>query len=76
MNQRLQSQELSINVSEQVVALVAQQGFDAAYGARPLKRAIVELIEQPLAKAILAGDFVAGDVIKIDLVSERITLSK
>lgn len=76
LNQRLHSQELAIKVSDAVMKVIAQQGYDPAYGARPLKRAVVELIEQPLAKAILAGEFQAGDNIKIDLIEEQIQLRK
>ena len=76
LDQRLQAQELTLNVSDQVVTLIGQRGFDPAYGARPLKRAIVELVEQPLAKAILAGEFMAGDCINVDWHDEQIVLSK
>ena len=62
--------------SYEVVAFIAQRGFDPAYGARPLKRAIVDLIEQPLAKAILAAEFVSGDCIELTLDEECVTLGK
>jgi ATP-dependent Clp protease ATP-binding subunit ClpB len=46
-------------------------GFDPVYGARPLKRAMQSLIENPLAEAILAGDFPVGSTIKGSLVDGR-----
>jgi ATP-dependent Clp protease ATP-binding subunit ClpB len=45
--------------------VVASVGFDPVYGARPLKRAIQQEIENPLAKEILAGKFVAGDTVHV-----------
>ena len=47
------------------LAELAQAGFDPVFGARPLKRAIQERIENPLAKQILEGRFVAGDTIRV-----------
>jgi ATP-dependent Clp protease ATP-binding subunit ClpB len=76
LNSRLATRELILNVSEDAMNLITQRGFDRAYGARPLKRAIVELIEQPLAKLILAGEFVAGDQIQAILNDGAIEFSK
>jgi ATP-dependent Clp protease ATP-binding subunit ClpB len=50
-------------------------GFDPVYGARPLKRAIQQELENPLAQRILAGDFQAGDVIKVELEGDKPTFS-
>ena len=60
---RLIERELSLEVSEEAIDLLAKAGFDPIYGARPLKRAIQQRIENPLAQAILAGKFTAGDTI-------------
>ena len=46
---------------------LGESGFDPVYGARPLKRAIQNQLENPLANEILAGNFVSGDVVKIDV---------
>ena len=46
--------------------LVAEEGWDPAYGARPLKRAIQRLVENPLALRLLEGDFAEGDVVRVD----------
>ena len=63
---RLADQEMTLNVSDAALAAVAQEGFDPAYGARPLKRAISQYIENPLARAILAGQYAAKDTVTVD----------
>ena len=66
LQRRLAEQDLAIAVSDAAKALLARAGFDPAYGARPLKRAVQTHLETPLAKALLAGDFQAGDTIQVD----------
>jgi ATP-dependent Clp protease ATP-binding subunit ClpB len=63
---RLARRELTIELTDRARDVIAEQGFDPQYGARPLKRAIQKLIEDPLAKRVLAGDFVPGASIRID----------
>jgi len=67
LNGRLLNNDLSLQVSTCVLDRIAEIGYDPAYGARPLKRAIQNWIENPLAQQVLQGDYVAGDVIAIDL---------
>jgi len=62
---RLAKLEIKLAVTPAALAKVAEAGFDPVYGARPLKRAIQQEIENPLAKEILAGRFVAGDTIHV-----------
>ena len=57
---------MHIELSSQALDRLAERGFDPVYGARPLKRAIQDLIENPLAKEILSGKFGPGDRIAID----------
>ncbi len=64
---RLQEKGLSMEISEGALDELGKTGFDPVYGARPLKREIQQVIENPLALAILAGEFAAGDRIKIDI---------
>ena len=66
---RLQDQELDLNISDAAVAAVAEAGFDAAYGARPLKRAISQNIENPLARAILAGQYLPKSIVHVDYIN-------
>jgi ATP-dependent Clp protease ATP-binding subunit ClpB len=63
---RLQDRELGLEISDNAMLQLAEAGFDPVYGARPLKRAIQTAIENPLAQKLLAGDFVAGDIIVVD----------
>ncbi len=67
LNQRLQDLDLGLTVSDAVLDKIATIGYDPVYGARPLKRAIQNRIENPLAQQMLQGEFVGGDVIFVDL---------
>ena len=67
LNGRLINNDLSLQVSTEVLDRIAEIGYDPVYGARPLKRAIQNWIENPLAQQVLQGDYVAGDVIAIDI---------
>jgi len=62
---RLAEQQIELDVTEQALDKLGVAGFDPVYGARPLKRTIQQLVENPLAQAILSGDFVSGDTIKL-----------
>jgi len=55
---------------------IAEAGFDPVYGARPLKRAIQQQIENPLAQRILQGEFVPGDRIRVSARDGQIVFSK
>ncbi|MCS6914327.1 MAG: ATP-dependent chaperone ClpB [Myxococcales bacterium] len=68
----LAERQLELDLSEQAVDLLAEQGYDPAFGARPLKRAIQRLIQDPLAKAILEGRFRPGDRIYVDREGDRL----
>ena len=65
LEKRLAQLEMGIVVEDSALAELAQAGFDPVFGARPLKRAIQQQIENPLAKAILEGKFAAKDVIHV-----------
>jgi ATP-dependent Clp protease ATP-binding subunit ClpB len=73
---RLAKLEIRLDVAPAALAAVAKEGFDPVYGARPLKRAIQQQIENPLAKDILAGKFAPGDTIKVGASSREITFAK
>jgi len=66
LEKRLSRLEMALEVSDAALASIAEAGFDPVFGARPLKRAIQERIENPLAKAILEGKFGAKDRIRVD----------
>ncbi len=61
---RLAEKELSLNLSEEAMQLISDVGYDPVFGARPLKRAIQQYIENPLASDLLSGKYQAGDVIE------------
>lgn len=73
LRNRLAEKEIGIEVSDQAMEVLVEAGFDPVYGARPLKRAIQQKLENPLAQAILAGRFVAGDVIRAQAQDGHIT---
>lgn len=60
---RLAERELALDLTTEAIDLVARNGFDPVYGARPLKRSIQRMVENPLAKRLLAGEFHPGDTI-------------
>jgi ATP-dependent Clp protease ATP-binding subunit ClpB len=64
---RLEKLEMKLDVSAGAVAELAKTGFDPVFGARPLKRAIQQLIENPVSKLILEGRFGPKDVIPVDV---------
>ena len=70
---RLQSQGLELEISDAALDRLGEAGFDPVYGARPLKRAIQQQLENPLAQAILSGRFGPGDVIRADVAPDGFT---
>ncbi len=72
LQSRLADRELSLHLDDDVMHNICEAGFDPVYGARPLKRAIQQLLENPLAQQILAGDFQAGQTIKVTLSDNRL----
>ena len=73
---RLAAMDMTLSITEGAIAEIASAGFDAVYGARPLKRAIQSEIENPLAREILAGNFVAKDTILVECKAGKMTFTK
>ncbi|MBX9894025.1 MAG: ATP-dependent chaperone ClpB [Nitrosomonas sp.] len=73
---RLAKLEMKLEVSDAALSAISQTGFDPIFGARPLKRAIQAQIENPLAKEILEGNFVAKDTICVDLINDVFSFIK
>jgi len=69
LEKRLAERQLKLEVSDDALALLGNVGFDPVYGARPLKRAIQQQLENPLAKQILEGRYPAGSTIGVDVAS-------
>jgi ATP-dependent Clp protease ATP-binding subunit ClpC len=63
-------QGLTLEISEATKRRIAREGYDSSFGARPLRRAIQKLVETPVSKEIIAGNFRSGDVVQIDLDAE------
>lgn len=77
LRRRLQERELDITLTDEAMHQLVSVGYDPVYGARPLKRAIQQEIENPLSLRLLAGDFVAGDIIKVDVGdNDKLTFDK
>jgi len=76
LRKRLQERDLEIVLEDPARDLLAEAGFDPVYGARPLKRAIQQQIENPLAQQILRGDFSPGDTIRVGVRDGRLTFSR
>jgi ATP-dependent Clp protease ATP-binding subunit ClpB len=66
LRKRLSDRHLNLSISPKAIQLLAEEGYDPAYGARPLKRVIQQRIENPVASKILAGEFGEGDTVQID----------
>jgi ATP-dependent Clp protease ATP-binding subunit ClpB len=66
LEKRLAEQDLHIQLTPAARALIVREGTDPAFGARPLKRTIQRLVENPLARALLKGEFAPGDTIEVD----------
>ncbi|MDY7019271.1 MAG: ATP-dependent Clp protease ATP-binding subunit [Chloroflexota bacterium] len=70
----LKEKNISLEVSTEAKDFLGSKGYDPVFGARPLRRAIQDLIENPLSEALLRGEFIAGDTVLIDYDGEKITL--
>jgi ATP-dependent Clp protease ATP-binding subunit ClpC len=72
----MQAQAMDLVVSEELSKKLASEGFDPALGARPLRRAIQHLVEDPLAEQVLQGHFHAGDTVYADVQDGQVVFSK
>jgi len=66
LEKRLADRDITFEITTEALDILGQSGFDPVYGARPLKRAIQQRLENPLAQKILAGEYGPGDTIKVD----------
>jgi ATP-dependent Clp protease ATP-binding subunit ClpB len=76
LEKRLENTGLGMKITDQALDLLASAGFDPVYGARPLKRAIQQQIENPLAQKILSGDFTSGETVNIDVKDGNFSFSQ
>ncbi|MFL1404017.1 ATP-dependent chaperone ClpB [Marinobacter sp. M1N3S26] len=76
LGKRLTDQDMRLELDDSAMDLLAEVGYDPVYGARPLKRAIQRMIENPLAQRLLQGEFVSGDVIRATVKDHQLVFSK
>jgi ATP-dependent Clp protease ATP-binding subunit ClpB len=75
VNKRLAEKSMRLEATVEAMDLIASVGYDPVYGARPLRRAVQRLVENPLSKAILRGEILEGDLIVADIENERIAFT-
>jgi ATP-dependent Clp protease ATP-binding subunit ClpB len=73
---RLADRDMDLEVSDAALDRLGEAGFDPVYGARPLKRAIQQQLENPLAQAILGGRFGPGDIVQVDAAPDGLTFDR
>jgi ATP-dependent Clp protease ATP-binding subunit ClpC len=76
VNKQAQVQELTLAVTPEVKEFLAKEGFDPTLGARPLRRAVQRLIEDPLAEEVLRGSFRPGDTVLAELDGEQVVFRR
>jgi ATP-dependent Clp protease ATP-binding subunit ClpB len=76
LEKRLAKMDIGLEVSDAALRKLAEAGFDPVYGARPLKRAIQQELENPLSKAILKGSFGPKDTIQVDVAGSELGFKK
>jgi len=73
---RLAERDMKLMLSDEALDLIASEGFDPVYGARPLKRVIQHEIENPLAQDLLSGKFSAGDTVNIEVEADKLVFKE
>jgi len=71
LDKRLKEKNITIDITDEAVGLLAKLSYDPQYGARPVRRKIQDLIEDPVAEKILAGEFKTGDTIKVGRLKDK-----
>ncbi len=76
LRDRLIEQNMTINMSDAANRLIAKEGTDLSFGARPLRRAIQRLLEDPISEQILEGEWTSGSVIDVDVEDEKLVFNQ
>jgi ATP-dependent Clp protease ATP-binding subunit ClpB len=76
LNKLLAERGLAIDLTPAAVRFLAERGYDPAYGARPVKRTIQQLVQDPLALHVLEGRFREGDRIRVDVRNGRLNFER
>ena len=72
LKERLAEQDIALELTDAALDRLGEAGFDPVYGARPLKRAIQQQLENPLSKRLLAGDFGGREAISVDVSGDEL----
>ena len=76
VQQRLSEHKIAVELTDAAKVWLVKEGYDPVFGARPLRRAIRQHLENPISKRMLDGEFVEGDVILVDSVADGLMISK
>jgi ATP-dependent Clp protease ATP-binding subunit ClpB len=76
LRERLAGRGLQLELTDAAKEVLAEAGWDPTYGARPLKRAIQRLVENPLALRLLDGEFAEGDTVRVDAIDGELVFAK
>jgi ATP-dependent Clp protease ATP-binding subunit ClpB len=76
LRRRLAAKRIELEVTDTAKALLAREGYDPTFGARPLKRTIQRLVQDPLALKILEGEFVEGDTVRVDAEGDQLVFRR
>jgi ATP-dependent Clp protease ATP-binding subunit ClpB len=76
LQRRLEGRRIHLEVSDAAKALLGREGYDATFGARPLKRTIQRLVQDPLALKLLEREFVDGDTVVVDVAGDQVVFRK
>ena len=75
LRSRLSEIGLSIKINDDIINQIVENGYDPSYGARPIKRTILKLLENPLSQKILSGEFESGDTILVESKNDKVSFS-
>ncbi len=75
LQSRLEDLDLKLELNDQAMTMIVDKGYDPIFGARPLKRTIQQLLENPLSQKILSGEFLPGSIIKVDVGNNELIFS-
>jgi len=76
VRRELRGQNMELDVTEAAKDVLAREGYDPTFGARPLRRAIQRLVEDPLSDGLLSGQFHAGDTVVVNVVDNAIVFER
>jgi ATP-dependent Clp protease ATP-binding subunit ClpB len=76
LRRRLEARRIELEVTDAAKALLAREGYDPTFGARPLKRTIQRLVQDPLALKLLEAEFVEGDIVRVDVEGDQLVFRR